>query len=222
MTTTTNRSRGYTVALDLGQAHDYTAIAVIERTDLLIDDVITEKRYAVRHIQRCRLGTAYDDVVSIVGSMMKSLPRAHGQWRPKLIADATGVGRPVVDLLKKAGLAPVSVTISGGREENSGGDFSYSIPKRNLVSALQIVFQSGRLKISRSLPDAENLINELLNFRVTISASGHDSYDAWRERIHDDLVLATALGIWWNERARGQAQFVRLHSGAGFLSSIQI
>ena len=42
MTTTTNRSRGYTVALDLGQAHDYTAIAVIERTDLLIDDVFTE------------------------------------------------------------------------------------------------------------------------------------------------------------------------------------
>ena len=28
-----------------------------------------------------------------------------------------------------------------------------------------------------------------------------DTYEAWREGDHDDLVLAAAIGIWWAERA---------------------
>jgi hypothetical protein len=62
-----------------------------------------------------------------------------------------------------------------------------------LVSALQVVLQSGRLKIARGLPEAETLVNELLNFKSKISAAGHDSYEAWRESVHDDLVLS---GNW--------------------------
>lgn len=44
------------------------------------------------------------------------------------------------------------------------------------------------------------LVKELLNFKVTISTSGHDSYEAWREGDHDDLVLATAMALWLAER----------------------
>jgi hypothetical protein len=44
---------------------------------------------------------------------------------------------------------------------------------------------------------------ELLNFRVKINlASGHDSYEAWREGDHDDLVLAAAMAVW-SARAPG-------------------
>ena len=28
---------------------------------------------------------------------------------------------------------------------------------------------------------------------------GHDSYEAWREKDHDDLVLATSLAVWMRE-----------------------
>lgn len=35
---------------------------------------------------------------------------------------------------------------------------------------------------------------------MKISASGHDTYEAWREGIHDDTVLATAIAIWYAER----------------------
>jgi hypothetical protein len=31
-------------------------------------------------------------------------------------------------------------------------------------------------------------------------ATGHDSYEAWREGDHDDLVLAVALACWTGER----------------------
>lgn len=33
-------------------------------------------------------------------------------------------------------------------------------------------------------------------FKVKISTSGHDSYEAWREGDHDDLVLAALLALW--------------------------
>ena len=90
------------------------------------------------------------------------------------------------------------MTIHGGdtqSEDPASG--SYRVPKRDLVGGLQVLLQSGRLKIARYLEHAETLKSELLNFRVKINiATAHDSYQAWREGDHDDLVLATALACW--------------------------
>jgi hypothetical protein len=62
---------------------------------------------------------------------------------------------------------------------------------------LQVLLESGQLKIAYTLEHAETLKRELLNFRVKVNvSSGHDSYDAWREGDHDDLVLAAALAAW--------------------------
>ncbi len=48
---------------------------------------------------------------------------------------------------------------------------------------------------------ADTLKRELLTFRVKINiATSHDSYDAWREGDHDDLVLAVAMACWCGER----------------------
>ncbi len=52
----------------------------------------------------------------------------------------------------------------------------------------------------------QTLADELHNFKVTISALGHDSYgagDGWREGAHDDLVLAVALAAWFGEQDKG-------------------
>jgi hypothetical protein len=47
------------------------------------------------------------------------------------------------------------------------------------------------------------MVRELLNFKVKIDLrTAHDSYEAWRDRTHDDLVFATALAAWWGERWR--------------------
>jgi hypothetical protein len=70
------------------------------------------------------------------------------------------------------------------------------------VSAVQVLLQSGRLKIAKELPDAEVLVTELLNFQVRITNSANDIYGAWREGTHDDLVLAVALACWWGMQPR--------------------
>ncbi len=199
------------VGVDLGQANDYTAIAVIERIGEHFEKAhdgkspdVTVWHHHLRHCQRLPLGTPYPDVAETVGRMVQTLAvTTHTAiLRPVLIVDGTGVGKPVVDMMRRLGLHPVAVAITGGREENSGGDFNHSIPKRNLVGSLVVTLQEGRLKIAAGMPFAKELQHELLNFKAKISASGHDTYDAWRESIHDDLVLATALAVWWGERHR--------------------
>jgi len=123
-----------------------------------------------------------------------------------LIVDKTGCGAPVVDLMFAKNLNPIGVTITGGTEavrtplNRWGTRESWTCPKRNLVHNLLLLAQLGRLKILDTLPDATLLLREMLNFRVKIDPkTGNDSYSAWRESEHDDMVLAVALACWWPE-----------------------
>ncbi|HAA80523.1 MAG TPA: hypothetical protein DCE09_02670, partial [Thermoanaerobacter sp.] len=62
------------------------------------------------------------------------------------------------------------------------------------------LFQEGRIKVAKELKLSSILVEELLNFKVKIDIkTAHDSYEAWREGVHDDLVLATALACWYAE-----------------------
>ena len=68
------------------------------------------------------------------------------------------------------------------------------------MSNLAIIFQAHRLKISRALPEAAQLVEELQNFKIKVTLAGNDTYEAWRESDHDDLVLAAAMGVWYGEK----------------------
>ncbi|VVB63400.1 Uncharacterised protein [uncultured archaeon] len=117
-----------------------------------------------------------------------------------IVVDQTGVGAPVVDLFRDAGLQPLGVLIHGG-DNVSYENGTCRVPKRDLVGVLQVLFQSGQLKISSKLALASVLQSELLNFRVKIDPiTAHDSYSAWREADHDDLVLSVAMAAWWGEQ----------------------
>jgi hypothetical protein len=190
-TPTAPRAPRFILGLDLGQAQDFTAVAAAE--------VIPSEppAYHLRHLERLRLGTPYPVVVAHVKTLLTREPL---RGCTDLVVDATGVGPPVVDLLRDAGLSPVAVTIHGGDtvSEEKGGD-RWRVPKRDLVATLQVLLQTGRLKVAEALPDAATLVRELLAYQVKLSDRGHDSYNA-REGAHDDLVLAVALAVWWGER----------------------
>src|SRR5450755_365166 len=98
------------------------------------------------------------------------------------------------------GVKPRAVTITGGMDVNREDPFDLKVPKRELASTLVALYQGHRLKVAGSLSLAQTLIAELLNFKVKINIStGNDSYEAWRESEHDDLVLAVALACWYGE-----------------------
>ena len=183
-------SSSFIVGLDLGQRQDYTALAVIEKLPGL------QTRFHVRHLERFALGTSYPSVVYRVEQLLLG-PQLAG--RAALVVDATGVGRAVVDMLRQAGLSLAAVTITGGETVSHPATDEWHVPKRDLVSVLQVLLQSSRLKVAK-LPEALILQREMGNFRVKITQSANDQYGAWRDGEHDDLVLAVALGCWWGEK----------------------
>jgi hypothetical protein len=140
------------------------------------------------------LGTPYPAVVDRVASITRC-PDVRGSCH--LVADATGVGRPVVDLLRRAGLECrlMPVMITGGLTESSVNGF-YHVPKVDLVTGLQVLMQAGALEIAAGLEHGPTLVEELAQMRVKVTASGNEQYGAWREGQHDDLVFAVALAYW--------------------------
>ena len=129
--------------------------------------------------------------------MMRSPALAGG---PALVIDQTGCGRPVFDMFQKARLKPIGVSIHGGDTVTRDGS-TWKVPKRDLVGVLQVLLQTGRLKVASKLKLGSVLQAEMLNFKVKIDpVTAHDSYSAWRDNEHDDLVLATALACWWAEQ----------------------
>ena len=118
--------------MDLGQAHDFSALVVLER-------VGTELH--ARHIERLPLGTPYPVQVERIATLISSPELA----KDVLVAvDGTGVGRAVTDLLRAA-LRPfrtplVAITITGGAAASRGGT-RWTVPKRDLVAAAQVALQ---------------------------------------------------------------------------------
>lgn len=174
------------VGLDLGQTEDWTALVAVEKCA----DGLT-----VPMISRTR-GLPYPRVVaSVCGLLFR--PEFEGA---RLVVDATGVGRPVLDLLRSSGLAPLAVTFTGGNRARVGR-YRATVPKRDLVNAVLLALQAGTLTISSEVEHAEELKRELAAMRAVISAAGNDRYEA-RSGEHDDLTCELALAVWLADRSK--------------------
>jgi hypothetical protein len=186
------------IGLDLGQVSDYTALALLKQTTM-VEGGKSIRRYACPFLRRWPLGTPYPKIVSDVKEFIPSL----GSPAPFLVADATGVGRAVIDQLRAASLSVsglIAVNITGGHQVTRTFT-SVNVPKKELVSAVRSVLEGRRLQIARQLKEAPTLRKELGTFTTKITTAGNESYEALRARDHDDLVLAVALALWRGENA---------------------
>ncbi|SRR5579883_548424 len=193
------RPPSWLAGLDLGMMSDYTALALIEKTVQCHDDKRIN-RYAVRHLQRW-LRVDYPTIAEELRPLFAALPT-----RPTLVADETGVGIGVLQILRRAPL-PVSgirgITITSGHSVNLRPDGGYCVPKKELVASTQSLLQGKRLLIAPALREAKTLRQELSNFKVKINvASATESFEAWRAGQHDDLVLAVCLAVWYGEHCQ--------------------
>ena len=214
-------TRCFVVGLDLGKKLDYTALVVAERKGS------APATYDVGTIERFPLGTPYPDIVKYVKALLGKEPfcdlvvsqdvevgllggrsRAVNQKKRKcttLVVDATGVGAPVIDLLRAEGVYPVPVIIHGGEKVTSDNE-GYSIPKWLLHSEMTVIVETGRLKVAKTLPLGKTLLEELLAWQPTQNAAtGHLTFASdWREAPHDDMVFACALACWYGEETWGR------------------
>ena len=162
------------IGLDLGQKRDPAAIAIVEKKGLIL----------VRHLERMPLGTTYPNIVERIRRIANHHPLA---GRCALAVDGTGLGAPVVDMLRAAriGCEIAAVTITGGEKESKSGN-TWNVPRTDLIAGLQLLLEQKQIKIASRLKETEAIVRELMN----INSPSH----------HDDLVFALSLACWRAKR----------------------
>jgi hypothetical protein len=184
-----HRARAVIGNIDLGQAKDYTALAICE------DD---GEVWTITSLGRLPLGTRYPAVVERIVARVARLPRP-----AYLMVDATGVGRPVVDMLRAAGAKPTrsrsrtggalrakrrGMERAQGAPDGAHGDGHGSVPPHDHLRQMM-----GRI-----------FAGEARNFVRTVNKLGHGTFRG-RRRSPDDIILAVALAVW----ARGESSYAR-------------
>jgi len=187
------------LGLDLGQRQDHSAIAVVrgaEEPDGAFDYVkwVQPVRtvWEADPLRRLPLGTLYTTVVEQVARLVR---RPEMEGRCTVVADATGVGMPVMEMLRRAGmrarLMPVIVTSSSGPARCTEG--VWHVGRRELLTGLREMLEERRVRI----PETEvgkSLVEELAN--VELESGGRVRSGAERGAVHDDLAFALALACW--------------------------
>lgn len=188
------------VGVDIGQAADPTAIIVAEtyrpqRIDL--GEPLPARRHRIRWVERVPLGTLYGTVVDRIAVVAEA---ARSWGSTMIVLDATGVGRPIVDMLKRQTSVPLrAVTFTSGEHETQPEFNVFRVPKVDLVTSLETVLQSRRLEVTPDCPLQDDLAAELAAFDFTFTDRGRVTMEA-AAGSHDDLVMALCLAIWWAER----------------------
>ncbi len=206
----------FCLSVDLGSEQDYTALSLIKRVEKIQDKnlpyynsrpirdepvMVVSELHLIR-MEKIPLKTEYPVIVRGIKAIIND-PEYVGNIA--LIVDRTGVGLPVMQMMYQAGLAPIGITIHGGDRVTVSKDH-YGVPKRELAMALLTASQMGRFKVPppSKMPIIKEFEKELQGFIMHIDKkTGHDTYEAWAERIHDDLVISAAMGVWWMDKTHG-------------------
>jgi len=205
------------VGVELGARMESTALAVTERAYVPTGErfnkatydghrsraklVASEKdsvEYRVRHLERRSPPVRYKGIASRVAELV----RAVGECI--VIMDLTRTGRPVHALIMNAVLevmkdtrsarvsqCPITVTGEYGAVGRSP-DVGWLVPRRDLVSAALLLFESEQLKIAQGLGLAEVLTREFTDFKPK---APKEELEGWRLAKNDDLVLTVAMSV---------------------------
>lgn len=198
------------MAVDLGGTRDYIAIAIIER---ILEQHVDEgglqphqvenpkyySSYKLRYLERVPMGTRAPALVEKVKVMLEH-PSLVDQC--KLIIDATA-NVAVRQMMEDAKLHPIGIWSTTGRNW-SRSIHGFNVPKTHLVSTLNAVYQSRRISVPYDLPFRKEYEKELEHFEPKQTASGAMTYEAAQESVHDDLVMAVSMILWYCEKVHGK------------------
>lgn len=107
---------------------------------------------------------------------------------------------PAIGPVRVADLRPHAVEALAARLLGEGLHPNTVRMTLNRVGAVQAALGQRRLRVAPELEHAETLAREMEAFRVKVTADRNETFASWRERDHDDILLALALAVWWGER----------------------
>lgn len=194
----------YFMGLDIGRAQDPSALSLnarVWRTPQGGPDRDVQKYSAFYHtllLNRFPLQTPYEQIEDACEAVYHAAP-LRGQ-RVYFVADQTGVGDPVVLSMRRKGVAVVGIKITSGHDASQPALDQYNVSKAALVTSLVKVVQTYRLLIDEHLPALHMFYDELNQFGYKVNPdTGNLTYEALDAQVHDDLVIAQALPLWYGE-----------------------
>lgn len=195
----------YVMSVDLGQAADYSAVAVAHRCWWKPDEQPYPENARLWHevpvLHQWELGTPYIQIADEIAEMHEFFLRRYVQLGLALVVDQTGVGRPVFEMLRERWLRPFGVTITDGSDVREKDDNQVTVPKRDICSALVVAAQSGEYRIGQDNPFRAEHERQIEAFGYKVNRrTQHVGYESQEHSVHDDLILAEALGLWYSTK----------------------
>ncbi len=187
-----------TIGVDVGRVKDYSAVAIIGRSWQKDTRENLFKMYNCLDLIRPKLGTPYSEVEDIICSIWER-PEVFSKKRD-LIVDQTGIGDSIVQGLRSRHVRTIGIIITGGENITHPRGDQWNVPKSHLVTSLVTVSQRGRFKVDPQIADAKEFQTQLEAFGYAINKErGTVSYESMSIKVHDDLVTAASLAIWYAE-----------------------
>jgi hypothetical protein len=149
----------YVVGVDLAKLKDYTVIVIID---------VTDGRNHVVYFDRFRADW------QVTTTRIIEISKRYNHART--LVDSTGVGDPILEDLRAAGLNVEGYKISG------------PVAKQQLIEKLRIAVEQAKV----TFPQINVLIQEMQDYEYEINSKGVASYSAPPGK-HDDCVIGMAL-----------------------------
>ena len=192
------RGREFILCLSLGSGGVSSGLAVVEaklaaRKSRKEEDTPSHDEAAtfeVIHLDRFGAERRYPAIIGLVAEIVAT--RQLGQ-RYTLLMDITATGRPPLKLFEDCGLYPRAMQIVAGTETAYANGVQ-SLPRRDMVSVVQMLLQSNRLLVADALELAPDLVADLQAFDPQPPPAGQAPHR------NEDLVRAVALACWWGDR----------------------
>ena len=211
----------YSIMVDVAKKKDFFAIVVFEAnprvvagSPLLGNPDRTVMKYDIVYIEKAR-ELRYPQMIERI---VRITNYAQIKNDYDLLIDGTGVGDPIIDYVRDAGLFPIPIIFTGGIKvsevyEEMGKVFANTtdrlqaartlkeihVPKKDLVSAGQVLMQQGRIFTAQGINYRSDIEEQLMGFigKVNEDTKKRKGYEAETEELHDDLVVCYLMGAWW-------------------------
>lgn len=219
------KMKEFIIAGDIGRKRDNFALLILKDVPRIIDgnralqnpDRIVH-HYEIVHGEQAK-GLRYEQMVDRFVTLAGHRELTHNY---DLLVDGSGVGDPVVEMIRKRGLYPVPIIFTGGDQVHEirneiGNVFGnrvgtlaplqtiqeIRVPKADMKDAGALLLQQDRIHCAQGLPIETELEKQLMGFKGKVNEkTGRAKYEAEAEDIHDDLVVCYLMFAWWALRGR--------------------
>ena len=207
------RDRELIVSLSLGSGGVSTGLAVVE-PKLTVRQSRKEEgapshneaaTFEVIHLERFGADRRYPAIIGRVAEIVATRQLGH---RYTLLVDITATGRPPLKLFEDRGQYPRAMQVVTGTEETYVNGVR-NLPRRDMVSVVQMLLQSNRLLFAAQLELAADLVADLQAFDPQPPPAGQAPHR------NEDLVRAVAIAAWWGDRQTWGIDMSKINPLAG-------